>query len=75
MNGQSSVTIDGNRATGESYTIAYHVYTEDSYRKIMTASLRYLDTFAKIDQSWYFAGRSLILDSSETRSLATDVRS
>jgi hypothetical protein len=53
----------------ESYTIAHHVYTEDSTRKIMIASLRYLDTFTKIDQSWYFAERKLILDWSETRSL------
>ena len=71
FNGQSTVTIDGNRATGESYTIAYHVYTEHGTRKIMIASLRYLDTFAKIDQSWYFAERSLILDWSETRLLGT----
>jgi hypothetical protein len=37
----------------------------------MLASLRYLDTFVKIDGSWYFAERSLILDWSETRSMAT----
>src|SRR3954465_8453976 len=49
FNGQSTVTIDGNRATGESYTIAHHVYTEDGIRKIMIASLRYLDTFTKND--------------------------
>ena len=71
FNGQSTVTIDGNRAAGESYTIAHHVYTEDGARKIMIASLRYLDTFAKIDQSWYFAERNLILDWSETRLLGT----
>jgi len=69
FNGQSMVTIDGNRATGESYTIAHHVYTEDGSRKIMIASLRYLDTFAKIEGRWYFAARDLILDWSETRSL------
>jgi hypothetical protein len=69
FNGQSTVTIDGNRATGESYTMAHHVYTEDGTRKIMIASLRYLDTFAKIDGSWYFAARDLILDWSETRSM------
>jgi hypothetical protein len=68
FNGQSTVTIDGNRATGESYTIAHHVYTEDGTRKIVIASLRYLDTFAKIDGRWYFAARDLILDWSETRS-------
>jgi len=71
FNGQSTVTLDGDRATGESYTIAHHVYTEDGERKIMVASLRYLDTFAKIDGRWFFAERKLILDWSETRSMAT----
>jgi NADPH:quinone reductase-like Zn-dependent oxidoreductase len=28
FNGQSTVTIAGNRATGESYTIAHHLFTE-----------------------------------------------
>jgi hypothetical protein len=69
FNGQSTVTIDGNRATGESYTIAHHVSTEDGNRKTMIASLRYLDTFAKIDGRWYFAARDLILDWTETRSM------
>ena len=55
------------RATGESYTIAHHIVSEDGERKIMVASLRYLDTFAKIDGSWYFAERKLLLDWSETR--------
>ena len=72
FNGQSTVTLDGNRATGESYTIAHHLYTEAGNRKIMIASLRYLDTFTKIDRSWFFAERNLILDWSETRSLGTD---
>jgi hypothetical protein len=35
----------------------------------MIASLRYLDAFAKIDQSWYFAERNLIVDWTETRFL------
>jgi hypothetical protein len=69
FNGQSTVTLDGERATGESYTIAHHVFSEAGGRKIMIASLRYLDTFAKIDGRWYFAERNLILDWSETRSL------
>ena len=69
FNGQSTVTLDGDRATGESYTIAHHVFAEDGTRKMMVAWLRYLDVFAKIDGSWYFAERRLILDWSETRSL------
>ena len=67
FNGQSTVTIDGDRATGESYTIAHHLFSEEGTRKIMVASLRYLDTFAKIEGSWYFAERKLLLDWSETR--------
>ena len=69
FNGQSTVSLQGDRATGESYTIAHHVFTEDGNRKIMVASLRYLDTFAKTDGRWYFAERELILDWSETRSM------
>jgi hypothetical protein len=69
FNGPSTVTIDHGRATGESYTLAHHLFTEDGDRKIMIASLRYLDTFVKIDGAWFFAERNLILDWSETRSL------
>lgn len=70
FNGQSTVTIDGDRATGESYTIAHHVFTDEGVRTIMIASLRYLDTFAKLGGRWYFAERKLILDWSETRAMA-----
>ena len=72
FNGQSTVAIEGHRATGESYTIAHHVYTDDGTRKLMIASIRYLDTFAKVDQRWLFAERNLILDWSETRSLGKE---
>jgi hypothetical protein len=71
FNGQSTVVIDRDHATGESYTIAHHVFTEDDTRMIMVASLRYLDDFAKIDGRWYFAERKLVLDWSETRSMNT----
>ena len=67
FNGQSTVTIDGSHATGESYTIAHHLYTEGDQRKIMTAALRYHDRFSKLDGAWYFEERNLILDWSETR--------
>ena len=69
FNGQSTVTLKGNDATGESYTIAHHVYTEDGRRKIMIASIRYLDSFSKIEGAWLFAERKLIVDWSETRDL------
>jgi hypothetical protein len=68
---ETTVTLDGDRATGESYTIAHHVFTEDGTRKIMVAWLRYLDVFTKLEGNWYFAKRKLILDWSETRSLGS----
>jgi hypothetical protein len=67
FNGQSTITFDGDRAAGESYTIAHHLFTVDGERKIMIASLRYLDTFVRIDGTWYFAERNLIVDWTETR--------
>jgi hypothetical protein len=69
FNGQSTVILDGERATGDSYTIAHHVYTEGGTRMMMVAWLRYLDTFVKVDQTWQIAERQIILTWSETRPL------
>lgn len=60
--------LNGDRASGESYTIAHHLFTDGGQRKMMIAALRYLDTFEKADGAWYFAERNLILDWSEARS-------
>jgi ketosteroid isomerase-like protein len=67
FNGQSTVEIDGDRASGESYCIAHHVSGTDGRRTLMIASIRYLDTFAKQDGAWYFAERKLMVDWTETR--------
>jgi hypothetical protein len=69
FNGQSVVSLDGDRATGDSYTIAHHVFTEDGRRQMMVAWLRYLDVFTKIEKTWYIAERQIILQWSETRRL------
>jgi hypothetical protein len=69
FNGQSTVVLEGNRATGDSYTIAHHVYTQDGTRMMMVAWLRYIDTFTKVDQTWLIAERQIILEWSETRPL------
>jgi ketosteroid isomerase-like protein len=67
LNGQSTVALDGDRATGESYCIAHHLFTEDGERKLMVAWLRYGDTFVKVDGDWLFAERKLYVDWTETR--------
>jgi SnoaL-like domain len=69
FNGQSTVTIEGDEAIGDSYTIAHHVYTEEGTRMMMVAWLRYLDRFTKVDQAWYIADRQIILKWSEVRPL------
>jgi SnoaL-like domain len=61
--GQSTIaTLTSDRATGESYCLAHHVTVEGVKRRLMVASLRYLDTFAKIDGVWLFAERLLYVD-------------
>ena len=67
FNGQSTIAIDGERATGESYCIAHHLFTEDDGRKLMVAWLRYADTFARVNGAWLFAERNLYVDWTETR--------
>lgn len=68
FNGQSTVVLDGDRATGESYCIAHHLYEADGQRTLMKAYIRYLDQFARQpDGSWLFAERKLMVDWTETR--------
>lgn len=68
FNGQSTVAVDGDRATGESYCIAHHLSVgADGQRTLMIASIRYLDVFAKQDGEWLFAERTLLVDWTETR--------
>jgi hypothetical protein len=67
FNGQCTIAVDGDRATGESYTVAHHLTDSDGERRIMIAYLRYLDVFVKVGGAWYFDERELILDWSEVR--------
>jgi SnoaL-like domain len=67
FNGQSTIELAGDRATGESYCIAHHLFTEDGERKLMLAHLRYGDTFVKHDGAWLFAERKLYVDLIETK--------
>jgi hypothetical protein len=71
FNGQSTIHLDGDGATGESYCIAHHVTVDDDKRTLMIASIRYLDTFVKQNGVWLFAERKLMVDWTETRSMAS----
>jgi len=68
FNGQSAVSLDGDRASGEGYCLAHHLSLgEDGQRTLMIASIRYLDEFVKRDGRWLFAERRLMVDWTETR--------
>ena len=69
--GQSTIlTLTANRATGEAYCLAHHVSIESGKRRLMLASLRYLDTYVKIEDAWLFAERQLYVDWLEERALS-----
>lgn len=70
FNGQSTVQLSGDRATGESYCIAHHLTVTGDTRTLMIASIRYLDQFIKQDGAWLFAERKLLVDWTETRNTA-----
>src|SRR6266850_3107041 len=69
--GQSTIlTLTGDRATGEAYTLAHHLTVEGGKRRLMIAALRYDDTFVKKDGAWLFAERKLYVDWLEDRTLS-----
>jgi len=69
--GQSTIfTLTADRATGEAYCLAHHVTVDGEMRRLMVASLRYLDTFVKIDGAWLFAERLLYVDWVDERALS-----
>jgi hypothetical protein len=69
--GQSTIfTLSSDRATGEAYCMAYHVTVDGGKRRLMLASLRYLDTFVKLDGAWLFSERILYVDWLEERVLS-----
>lgn len=67
FNGQSTVTLEGDRAEGETYCLAHHVSVDGESRSLMIASIRYLDTFTKSEGAWLFAERRLYVDWTDTR--------
>ena len=47
-----------------------YTWNNGSTRRLMVASLRYLDTFLKADGAWLFAERLLYVDWVDERALA-----
>ena len=64
------ITLTNERATGEAYCLAHHVTVDGEKRRLMVASLRYQDTFVKMDGARLFAERLLYVDWLEERALS-----
>ncbi|WP_439677232.1 nuclear transport factor 2 family protein [Embleya sp. MST-111070] len=62
-------TPDGNRADGETYCTAHHIYESDGVRRDRVMSIRYLDTFVRTDEGWRIETRTLHCDWVEDRPL------
>lgn len=68
--GQSTLyTLTDSRAIGQAYCLAHHVTVSNETRRIMIASLRYHDTFAKLNGTWLFGERVLYVDWIDERPL------
>jgi SnoaL-like domain len=69
--GQSTIlTLTRDRGTGETYCLPHHLTAEGEKRRLMTAALRYYDTFVKVNGAWLFAERLLYVDWIEERDLS-----
>jgi hypothetical protein len=69
--GQTTIlTLNRDRGTGETYCMPRHLTVKDGKRRLMTAALRYMDTFVRTDDAWLFAERRLYVDWLEERALS-----
>ena len=69
--GQSTIfTLTNDRGTGEAYCLAHHITVKGANRRLMLASLRYHDTFSKVEGAWLFAERLLYVDWVDERALS-----
>ena len=69
--GQSTIlSLSGDRATGELYTMAHHLTVDGAKRRLMIAALRYDDSYVKQNGTWLYAERKLYVDWIEERALS-----
>ena len=70
LNGQSTTRVDGARASGVTYCLVHELRIDGTARRAMIAAIRYLDSFVKRDGRWLIRQRQVVVDWTETRTLA-----
>jgi hypothetical protein len=69
--GQSAIhSLTAESATGETHCLAHLVSVTDEGRRLTVISVRYLDSFQKIDGNWFFAERIASVDWTDERAIA-----
>jgi hypothetical protein len=71
LNGQSTTRIDGARASGVTCCLVHQLKIDTAARVITIASIRYLDAYVKRESRWLIRQRQVLVDWTETRTLAT----
>ena len=66
------VEIDGERASGETYCTAHHIYLKDDKPWNLTMAIRYQDKFVRESDRWYFEERRLWIDCERHESLGEE---
>jgi uncharacterized protein (TIGR02246 family) len=59
------VEVDGDRATGETYCTAHHVYARDGRPRMLDWGIRYQDRCVREAGAWRYQRRDLLLDWSQ----------
>ena len=67
--GHSDHAVEGDRARGESWCRAHHVYDDGGARRDRVMAIRYLDRYVRTDGGWRIADRRLVVDWLEDRPL------
>lgn len=67
FNGQFTIDLNGDAASGEGYCLAHHMLAGEQGRSLIVMSIRYEDTYTKRNGDWLFADRKLIITWTDTR--------
>lgn len=70
FNGQCTLRLNGDHATGVTYCLAHHITAHDDGKTLMIASIRYHDEMVRIGDDWRFSKRVLLVDWTDTRLLS-----
>jgi len=69
--GQHDAAVEGDRASGETYCLAHHIYESDGVALDRVLSIRYLDEYLRVRGDWLFVERRLVIDWIEYRTMGS----